>query len=71
MKKLLLILSVLLLSFKIVPIEYVYVCDGKTSVAYHSTDNCKGLNRCTHTVIKVTKQDAINTYGKRACKLCW
>lgn len=50
--------------------DSVYVCNSNTSVAYHSSQNCRGLNRCTHKVIKVTQKEAIETYGKRACKLC-
>ena len=49
----------------------VYVCDSSTSVAYHSSKSCKGLNRCTHQIIEVSKQDAIDKYGKRACKICY
>jgi hypothetical protein len=49
----------------------VFVCDSTTSVAYHETKNCRGLNRCTHEIIQVTKRDAIENYGKRACKICY
>lgn len=51
--------------------DNVYVCDTKTSVAYHSTKDCKGLNRCSHEIIHVSKADAVNVYGKRECKLCY
>ena len=49
----------------------VYVCDSSTSVAYHETKLCRGLNACTHTIIAVTQTKAINSYGKRACKICY
>ena len=49
----------------------VYVCDSSTSVAYHSSSDCRGLNKCTHTIIRVSQNDAINKYGKRACKICY
>lgn len=52
-------------------VEKVYVCDSKTSVAYHAINDCRGLNRCTHTIICITKKEAINDYGKRACKICY
>ena len=49
----------------------VYVCNSSTSVAYHVTKTCSGLNRCTHEIITVTKNDAVNSYKKRACKICY
>jgi hypothetical protein len=51
--------------------DSVYVCDSKTSVAYHAIKNCKGLNKCTHEIIKVSKAEAVDVYKKRACKLCY
>ena len=53
------------------PASDVYVCDSKTSVAYHADKDCRGLNRCTHTIIKISQTDAINKYGKRKCKICY
>jgi hypothetical protein len=26
---------------------YVYICNSEGSVAYHSSNDCKGLNKCT------------------------
>lgn len=72
MKKLLFALTLLLtMSFIGKGDETVYVCDSSTSVAYHKTKTCSGLNRCTHEIITVTKTKAIDTYGKRACKICY
>jgi len=51
--------------------DSVYVCNSTTSVAYHSSSTCRGLNRCTHKIVKVTKKEAVETYGKRACKICF
>lgn len=48
----------------------VYVCDSSTSVAYHAYENCKGLNKCTHAIVFVTKEEAVNM-GKRACRICY
>lgn len=50
--------------------DSVYICYSNTSYAYHSSTDCRGLNRCTHKIIKVSKKDAVDKYGKRACKLC-
>ncbi|MDP3556266.1 MAG: hypothetical protein Q8T03_02765 [Bacteroidota bacterium] len=61
---------ILCTSFKHVS-DKVYVCDSSTSVAYHDTKDCRGLNKCTHGIIYITKSSAINTYGKRACKICY
>ncbi|RSK46100.1 hypothetical protein [Hymenobacter perfusus] len=36
----------------------VYVCMSKGSVAYHISDRCSGLNRCTHTVKAMSVSDA-------------
>jgi hypothetical protein len=30
------------------PTETVYVCMSQTSYAYHRSDSCQGLNRCSH-----------------------
>ena len=71
MKKLITILSifVLLTSFTFVKDDNVYICNSTTAVAYHSIENCRGLNKCTHGVIKITKTDALNKYDRRACKI--
>jgi len=52
--------------------EMVYVCVSPTSIAYHkSKDGCKGIQACTHQIIKISKADAINKYKYRACKICF
>jgi len=28
--------------------DNVYICNSTTAVAYHSSESCSGLNRCTH-----------------------
>jgi hypothetical protein len=48
----------------------VYVCVSKSSVAYHSRDNCAGLNRCSHEVRAMSVTDA-QQLGKRACRKCY
>ncbi|MBD5272845.1 MAG: hypothetical protein HDS42_06245 [Bacteroides sp.] len=47
--------------------EYVYVCNGPNSYAYHSTPYCSGLNRCSTSVKKVK---ASSVRGRKPCKKC-
>lgn len=48
----------------------VYICNSSTAYAYHSSDHCRGLNRCSHGVIKVSLNDAIKKYHRQPCKIC-
>jgi hypothetical protein len=50
---------------------YVYICNSEGSVAYHSSKECKGLQKCSHTILTVTEEDAISKYNRRACKICY
>jgi hypothetical protein len=45
---------------------YVYICNSEGSVAYHSSKECKGLQKCSHTILTVTQEEAVNTYNRRA-----
>lgn len=38
--------------------DSVYICNSSTSYAYHSNEYCRGLNRCSHGVLKVSLTDA-------------
>lgn len=49
----------------------VYICDSENSYAYHSNSSCRGINRCKSQILEVTKSDAINTYNRKACKICY
>ncbi|GAA4344117.1 hypothetical protein [Flaviaesturariibacter amylovorans] len=49
----------------------VFVCDSRTSIAYHNTSSCRGLNRCTHRVIQISAGDAIRVYRNRKCRICY
>lgn len=49
----------------------VWICNSEKSVAYHSKKDCRGLNNCKHEIKEVTKTDAMNVYGRRACKICY
>ena len=58
-------------SYEAVPsAEYVYICTGPQSKRYHKTKNCKGLDRCSKEVIKVTKAFA-EEKGRTPCKGCY
>ena len=47
--------------------KLVYICDSQASVAYHIDRNCRGLARCKHDILKVSRTDAIQKYGRRLC----
>ena len=51
--------------------QTVYICGGKYAYAYHSYQNCKGLNNCQSKVYYTSENDAINQYGRVPCCLCW
>ena len=51
--------------------QTVYICGGKYAYAYHSYQNCKGLNNCQSKVYYTSENDAINQYGREPCCLCW
>jgi len=50
--------------------DSVFICVSSRAYAYHSTLICRGLQRCTHQIIKISLYDAVNKYGYRACKIC-
>lgn len=71
-KKALTLIGILLICCSFNPgVQKVYVCNSSTSVAYHQDRDCRGLGRCRHEIIYVTQEEAVNTYGKRACKICY
>jgi hypothetical protein len=49
---------------------YVYICDSRGAYAYHSSKDCRGLNRCSHGILKVTLADAVKVYHRKPCKIC-
>lgn len=51
--------------------ENVYICASSGAYAYHSDKDCRGLGRCTHTIKKITESEAINTYKRKKCKICY
>lgn len=49
----------------------VYICNSTTASVYHSSKTCKGLDKCTHEIKEVSKEDAEKKYQRRACKVCY
>lgn len=53
------------------PRQDYYICDSPGSYAYHKYEDCGGLKRCTHKILKVSKTDATKKYKKRKyCSYC-
>jgi len=50
-------------------VDSVFICQSKSAYAYHSFE-CRGLAHCTHTIVKITKAQAIKL-GYKACKICY
>lgn len=48
----------------------VYICMGGHSTKYHTTKNCKGLQKCKGGVKSITINEAERTYKRTPCKLC-
>ena len=48
--------------------DSVYIC--VTGHVYHATKSCRGLRKATHEINAVSIDEAINDYGRRACKVC-
>ena len=58
------------ISSTVVAADSVYICDSKTAYAYHLKQDCSGLNKCTHGIFKISKEDAVKLYGRKACERC-
>lgn len=50
--------------------NYVYICTGPKATKYHSTSSCRGLNKCSKDIIKVTQTYAEDK-GRKKCKICY
>lgn len=48
----------------------VYICTGPESKRYHSNSNCRGLNKCSASIEKVTVAKA-KSMKRTACKICY
>lgn len=47
----------------------VYVCTGPNAKAYHTDEDCKGLERCSDDIKEMTEQEAIDM-GRHLCHYC-
>lgn len=50
--------------------SYVYICTGPQAKVYHSKESCRGLNKCSGSIKKVTEVKA-KSMGRRRCKICF
>jgi len=44
----------------------VYICNSENAVAYHYDKTCRGIKRCTHDILEVTKEEAL----EKKLRLC-
>ncbi len=49
---------------------YVYICTGKYAYSYHKSKKCRGLNKCSASIKKVTFKQA-KSEKRIACKICY
>lgn len=76
MKKVMLLFAMLCLIEPSVAFEnretaaQVYICTGPKAKAYHKTDRCRGLNRCSGKVVSVSLEKA-KQMGRRPCGICY
>lgn len=50
--------------------SYVYICTGPQSKKYHKTDKCRGLNKCSGTIKKITLEEA-KKINRTPCRICY
>lgn len=48
----------------------VYICTGPKARKYHSSQNCRGLNRCSGS-IKSLSVSVAQSKGFTPCKICY
>jgi len=58
MRKLIAIAGLFILTSFDSSTTYVYLCDSQVGKKYHYAESCRGLNACTHKIIKVTLEEA-------------
>ena len=49
---------------------YVYICTGPQSKKYHKTKGCRGLNRCSASIIQISLSKA-KSMGRGPCGICY
>jgi hypothetical protein len=53
-----LLFSFLLLTGFSCNVRWVYICDSPYARRYHYKEDCRGLKRCDHQIIKITLDEA-------------
>ncbi|MBR5147764.1 MAG: hypothetical protein IKV15_01015 [Bacteroidaceae bacterium] len=48
----------------------VYICTGSMSRRYHKKETCKGLDRCSGEILKVSVEEA-RSYKRTPCRFCY
>ena len=46
--------------------NYVYICKGSSSYAYHYNPNCRGLRKCSTSLEKIILEEA-KSKGRKLC----
>jgi 5-bromo-4-chloroindolyl phosphate hydrolysis protein len=64
--KIFLVLTFLFANIHCVDTTTVYICNSKSGKKYHLKADCHGLSNCSHTVIKITLDEA-KKKGKTLC----
>lgn len=59
MKTVLLIAAAYCISFFPTQDSSVYICVSPTAQKYHFTKSCRGLQKCTHTIKQVSREEAL------------
>ena len=47
-----------------------YICTGPSAYSYHTNPDCRGLNRCSALIRKVSLSEA-EEMGRSACGICY
>lgn len=50
--------------------ETVYYCTGPNAAKYHRSAKCRGLRKCSCSIVKCTKSEA-QAKGFKPCKICY
>jgi hypothetical protein len=48
----------------------VFICVSPNAYAFHSSKNCRGIQRCTHEIKSTSKIDATKL-GYKPCRICY
>lgn len=50
--------------------DNVYICPNINSHKYHALNNCRVLNQCNDSILKVTLSNAVTMFGRSECLIC-